>query len=268
MVRQVDKISRNEDMIHIGFLGFILGMLLLAVPVYVLAACNVQLGRQTVASVARMMAGVGVTALFAYYLSHVDKWWVNALFFVLLTAASTAFTLGGARLKKRRYWVPVASGLFASVLLVGAWFEVLVLGQHSLFDARTFIPVSALLMGQAVSCCSAALHTYYAGLDHHRRLYEYLLGNGATHNQAVGFFMKRALQQTLLPSLKSMSELMAGAAPVMMWTLMLGGTGAVSAALFEVLLWIAALAASVLALVVTIVVGRRYAFDEYDRLKK
>ena len=109
---------------------------------------------------------------------------------------------------------------------------------------------------------------YCMGLRHHNRLYYYLLGNGAKHSEALHYLMRRALEQSLLPSLSQMSTLLISTAPVVMWTMMLCGESVVTAVALQLLLLLATMSASVLAVAVSIAMARHYSLDEYGRIKK
>ena len=112
-----------------------------------------------------------------------------------------------------------------------------------------------------------ALETYYAGLRNHNALFYYLLGNGANHNQAVRYFVKRALERSMIPSLGRMAYIIIGVTPMVMWAMLLAGSDVYSAVLMQLLTFAMVLAASPLALLLTLMLAKRYAFDEYGKLK-
>ena len=115
--------------------------------------------------------------------------------------------------------------------------------------------------------CADSLSAYYDGLRHHNQLYFYLLGNGATHAEALDAFVRRALEKAVVPGLSQMATMVVGTSPVIMWTVVMCGSGALEAAAFQLLVMAAVFCASVLSVLLSVTLTRRYMFDEYSRLK-
>ncbi|MFW5549283.1 MAG: ABC transporter permease, partial [Prevotella sp.] len=113
-----------------------------------------------------------------------------------------------------------------------------------------------------------ALSAYYAGLYAHHQLYDYMIGNGATHNEATSHFQRRALERALTPLIKRMAMLMVPLECTAAWLLIMMNVSPVQAVLFEVLLLITMMAASASSLFIAIWLGRHYSFDKYEQLKK
>ena len=153
-------------------------------------------------------------------------------------------------------------------MVIGLYVLLAALNLRNPLEVRFFVPVMGLLIGSMTGSNAQALSTYYTGLLHHDSLYYYLLGNGASKGEAVAWFVRRALERTILPYAKHMATLAVGTTPLVLWALLLSGTGVIEAVGLQVLLLVAAFCASVVSLVVTLYVARRYAFDEYERLLK
>ena len=165
------------------------------------------------------------------------------------------------------FLLPVFAGMLVAVLFASAilLFANVAIGDG--FGTRYLLPVLALLSGSIVDPMAQSLATYYAGLRHHNHLYYYLIGNGATRSEAIGYLMRRALEKSFVPGLRSMAGTVVGVAPVFMWTMMVCGASAFDAAAVQILVVLAVFAASVVAAVVSLTIARRYVIDGYDRLK-
>ena len=79
--------------------------------------------------------------------------------------------------------------------------------------------------------------------------------------------MRRALEKSFVPGLRSMAGVVVGVAPVFMWTMIVCGASAFDAVAVQILVMLAVFAASVVAAVVSLTIARRYVIDGYDRLK-
>ena len=112
-----------------------------------------------------------------------------------------------------------------------------------------------------------ALDFFFVGLRNHGQLYYYLLGNGSSHRQAVSYFVRRSLKSAIVSVLRRLSLLCFATAPVLFFGLVMAGVDVVTAAALQLLLMVMELTASLLSIAFTLVVGRKYCFDEYERLK-
>ena len=173
-----------------------------------------------------------------------------------------------AKLPLRQLFLPVLAGTFAGVLVVGMYVLLLVMGGANVLEARYMIPVVAMLTGHLIHANSKALHVYYMGLRHHGQLYHYLLANGATHRRALGYLLRRAIQQSALPGLSGMGWVVMGVSPLVTWGMLLGGASVPAAVACQVVLLVAMFTAAVLSIIVTVAVSRRYLLDDYAQLRE
>ena len=251
---------------EISIVRFCLGLLLVAVPLYVLHVFETGLLPRALRALARMVVSLVVLGVALYFVFRLDHWAVNLLFVLLMVALGAVSATSKARLSVRRFFVPVAAGLLVGVVFVGCWLLVLVLGRRNPLEARFLVPVVGLLLGAMVKSNADALTIYYMGLRHHNQLYYHLMGNGANPGRALTWFVRRALQRVALPSLERMATLMVGASPVVTWSMLLCGIPVVGAIALQLLLLVAGFCASVVSLLATLYVARRFSFDEYGRL--
>ena len=79
------------------------------------------------------------------------------------------------------------------------YFIGIVLQLDNVFSAQYFIPIFGILMGNMLSSNVIALNTYYSGLKREQQLYCYLLGNGATRQEAQAPFIREAIIKSFSP---------------------------------------------------------------------
>lgn len=248
-------------------LGIVLGLLLLAVPIYFIVAFRLQLMGRFLKSMFRLLLFMSVTGILIYLVYSAKLVWVNILAMLLLTVLSALFTIGNARLRKLQMAVPVFFGLLPPLVIVVLYVGFLVLNCANPFAAQVLLPLTGIFAGLSIGSNAKALSVYYMGLQHHHQLYYYLLGNGASHREAVNYFLRRSLQASLLPSLGKAGGVMVAVCPVIFWTALLSGCNPLQATVLQVVLLIASMAVISSSLVLTLFLARRYSFDEYDRLK-
>ena len=237
------------------FLQVILGFLMLATPFFIIFRYRLNILKKTVLALLKLSVTMILTAIFLQYL------------FLLMIGISAVGILRKARLQPMRFLIPIGIGVAVTSLLTGLYYVIFILGKNTPFDARYLIPVVGLLIGNMVENNGRALATYYSGLQYHAQLYTYLLGNGATHNEAVRYFVKRALEKSAVTNLANMSVVVTGMSPVLLWSMLLGGTDILTAVVFQVTMSIVMLCTSMISLLITLRIARSYSFDSYERLR-
>ena len=253
---------------EITFLQLVLGLILMIVPCYIMYKFNIKLLNKTVKAWGKMLVYLLVLGICLYYVILWNKPVFTLLFGLLMIVAGTVLTTSRAKLKFRQMFIPVLTGSLVGVLVVGFYFLFLVMGLKNPLEARFFVPVIGLLIGHLVMVNSQALHIYYIGLCHHGQLYHYLLSNGASQHTAMNYLTRRAIERSAMPSISNMGWIVVGLSPVILWGMMLGGVSALTAVAYQALLLIAMLCASLVSIVVTLTVSRKYLLDDYSQLKR
>jgi len=253
---------------EISILGLVVGLILLVIPLYIIYAFKLKILPKALTGIVKMMVYLCLTGFFLKYIFEYDNTLLNILWVMVMAVAASFTTIVRARLNIRRFIIPVGAGIFFPAIGVGLIFIFLVMGQKNPFDARYFVPIMGLLIGNLMEGNYKALSIYYMGLKHHNQQYYYMLGNGATHGEAVNHFVKRALEKTAIGNIAKMAAIVVGLSPIVMWTMLLSGVSVVLAVEYQVLIFVVIFCTSMVSLVVTLWVARKYSFDEYGRLNE
>ena len=252
----------------ISLLGIVLGLVLIAFPIFIIFQYRLTLLNRTVKSIARIVVSVAVIALCTFASIKLNSLAFNIFLSLLFCAFSTLMSVVKSRLKFERSFLPLLAGTVAGAIIVGLYFIFLVIGARGVQVSTMLIPIYGLLTGGMIEANARALETYYSGLRNHNQLYYYLLGNGCTHAKATEYFFRRGLQASIVVVCKRMSAVAFAAAPSIFFVAVMGGMDVLTAAALQVFLLFAVLSASLIAVFVTLLIGRRYNFDEYNKLKK
>lgn len=251
----------------ISILGLVLGLLLLAIPLYTIYHFRLRLLHRFVATFGRMFIGVAVLAVIVYGALQLNSVVYDIFIFLLMAIASSMMSLKKAQLKVSRLLLPAAIGSVVASAFVGFYFAFLVCGEKNPFLPHLFIPLFGIIIGGMTNANTKALQTYYSGLLNHGQLYNYIIGNGGTHREATRFFVRRSLQASIVTVSKQMSRIAFIAAPVVLFAMIMEGADAFTAFAFQVLIYVAVIAASLISLFIALFIGKKYSFDEYERLK-
>lgn len=252
---------------EISWIGLVMGVLLLAFPLYIIYTFDARRMGKFLTAAGWFVMVVVVCGLAMQALMACNSVVITILAGVVLVILGTILSLRYARLKVSRLIVPAVAGSLAASIAAAFYVLLGVLGVKIPLDARYFFPLIALATGCSVGINAHALHIYYMGLRHHRQLYYYIIGNGGTHREAVGYFMKRCFQAALIPAMKQMSIIGLTTAPVVFFAMILGGTDVWTAVWFQIVLVLVTVNVSLLSLWITLQIGRRYSFDQYESLR-
>ena len=174
----------------ITILGVLAGLLLLAIPFYVLFRYRLKVMGAVFVALVRMSLLLAVAGGVMYLTAMADSVAVTLGLSVLMAVAASLWTCWRSRLRARRCLIPVMSGMCSATLVVGLYVLVLVTGSDSPFSVSMVLPIFGIILGTVASCNARALYAYYAGLENHRQIYDYLIGNGASHKKAVNTFVR------------------------------------------------------------------------------
>jgi putative ABC transport system permease protein len=152
-----------------------------------------------------------------------------------------------------------------SVAFVALWLLVLVLPVR-VSDPHWFVPVTALLMGHATAMTIRGLSTYLSALKADEQQYEFLRGNGATHFKALRPFLCRTLVAVISPSVANLRVLALTSMPLLLVGLLMGGLSPINAFVVMLLMAVACVSVSILALTIIIYLSDRILFDQYGKL--
>ena len=248
-------------------LHIFLGLLLLLIPAGALFIFDRSLLRTMGIAVLRMVVQLLVLCLIVWALVKYDNIWFSLLWLVLLSVVSGVLALRRMKLPLLKFLLPVSAGLSVSALLVGAYLLWVCLPAENGFGARWFVPVMALLVGQTLTTIIRGLSAYQSALKADEQQYEFLRGNGTNHLQAVLPFVRRALQQVFAPTAANLSVMGVYAMPLLLCGIFIAGVAPINAFVVTLQLISGCLAASVIALAVTLWLADRQLFDKYGKLQ-
>lgn len=240
----------------------------LTIPIVVMDCFGVSMMNKLAKALVAMTLKVGVVATLTYWLVRWDNVWLNVLFVLAMLFCSAFEVKLKARLRSTSYALSALAGLFAGTLLTGGGMMFANITSLAAFSTRYVLPVFAILLAGTTDVLARSLAMYYAGLRNHNQFYYYMLGNGATHREALGYLTRRALQQAASRGIAGLiGGTSVGAGAVLMWAMIVGGATVVDAVLMLVLLVVGMFCSSVVATVVAVTVARRYSLDAYGRMK-
>jgi len=253
--------------IDISIFKLVLGLLLLLIPLYFFRLFRVELIKSTLVATARMVVQLFLIGLYLKYLFLWNNAFVNILWVLLMVVVASFTATSRTGLKRSMLLLPISVGFLTAAIVVGMYFLLFVVGLDNPFDARYFVPIMGILLGNMLGVNVLSLSTYYQGIKREHQLYYYLLGNGASRLEAVTPFIRKAIEKSFMPCIANMAVMGLVSLPGTMIGQILGGSNPDVAIKYQMMIVVITFCASMISLMVTLWMSRKYSFDEYGRLK-
>lgn len=250
----------------ITILTFVIALLLLALPGYVLARLDLPLLKRSGRGVAIMVVQVAFVALLTWALWRLSSPWLCGLWLLAVTMVATWVLLNRSHLPLQRLFLPAWIGMTAAVAAAGV-LTLLAVGADSLVAPRWVVTVSAVLTAHVLTTNIRGLSTYFETLRTDSTSYYAQLGNGASRPTALTPYVRQALRSMMEPTLATMAVTGLPVLPMLLSGLLMGGLSPLQATALFLVLTAAGLAASVGALLLTVWMADSYMFDKRGTLK-
>jgi putative ABC transport system permease protein len=168
----------------------------------------------------------------------------------------------------RYFLIPLFIAGLTSVIIIDAFFLGLILKLDYFFDARYFVPITGMVLGNSLNHNIVGLSSYFKGLSEKSDLYYFLLTNTSNPKLALRPFVGESIKSGLNPLIGTMSVIGLISLPGMMTGQILGGSSPVIAIKYQIMIMLAIFAGCSINLFLSIIFSNQFIFDGYGRLKK
>lgn len=253
------------DVVELNLWQFGLVYLLLLVVLAVMKKSRISQTKLLIVASVRMTVQLVLAGLILTYILKNP----HPIFTILYLAAMTAFAvhrvLSRNRTLSRRFKLIVAASLAGAGLLIVIFFILVVVGVN-LFNSQYTIPVSGMIIGNAMTGVSLGLKSFTEALDTQRGRIAVLLNIGAEPKHILHPFVNSALETALLPTLNSMLGLGIISLPGMMTGQILSGTPPLTAILYQISIMVAICAVVCLAVFCALNLGYRTLWNKRQQI--
>ena len=252
--------------IQLSFVQMVLALLPALVPFFFIQLYGLRLMKKATAAFIGMLLKYAVVCLLLVGTAMAAAVWADVLASLLFIIMSAIVVTRRAKLAMGVHLMPVLVGTAVSVALFSLYLLFIVMGSAAVDVSTRLLPLVALLCGGIMEINARALTFYNMGLQHHAHLYHYLLANGATPSDALFYFRKRAMERTALHGVSRRSLSVIASTPWVLWTLLLCQQSWVTAVVLQIALMVAAIAAALVSMSVSLYMAGRYMPDGYTLL--
>lgn len=252
------------ETIDISWGNLFLGYLLLVIPIGAMWYYRTGLVKDTLIAAFRMTIQLFLMGLYLTVLFDLNNIGINLLWLLIMIGVSTGTTIKRSELSWRKFLIPVAAGTLISIVIVDAFFLGITLNLDNIFDARYFITITGMILGNSMKQNIIALNAFYSTLRDRKADYKYCIANGATRKEATLPFMQDALKKAFNPQIATMAVMGLIALPGTLTGQIIGGSSPDIAIKYQILLMLAIFVAGMITVVVTINLANHFLFDDWD----
>lgn len=195
----------------------------------------------------------------------------NAAFIVLMLALMVGVATQNASRRGRQIGGKGKSRIWWRVLVAISVTELVtqgfLLALHIIDPTpRYIIPVSGMIIGNAMIVCGLSLNRLQSEAVSHRQEILTVLSLGGTPKQSIQPYVKQAVRASMLPTIDSTKTMGLVQLPGMMTGLIIGGADPIQAVRYQILIVFAILASAALTSVVLALLTYPCLFNEHGQL--
>lgn len=218
-------------------------------------------------SAGSMIIQMAVMGAWLLWLWHGGSLVVAVLWLLFMSLAGIIGQCRRTRLRRRVIVAPMLGGLFLPVAVASLFVCGAVIDQGGTMSVRWLVPVAGMLLLEVQRVCGQGVEAYYDSLREKAQLYEFLLGNGASHREAVMPFVRTAASRCFSDFFVRFSRIGVLTAPAFVYGLLAGGCDPLRALSLFVLLALLWVPVSLMSLLLTIWLADRLSFDRMGCLR-
>jgi len=251
----------SGEALDIGTTGLVLGYALLIFPLAFILYYRVKLLKSLTVSVLRLTIQLLLVGLYLQVVFKLNAWWLNLAWLGVMLLAADASLVNASRLKLPRFALPIFGSLLIGTGIPLLYLLAVIIRLPNIMDARYFIPIAGMIMGNSLRADIVGLSSFYSSLQTEERVYLLALAQGACRREAVRPFLQRAYTASLSPTLATMATIGIVSLPGMMTGIILGGTDPFIAIKYQIAIMMAIFSGTAIAVILGMVLTLNISFN-------
>lgn len=227
-------------------------------------------GREKLILLATTRMTVQLTAMgfVLMFIFERPSWWLTLLMLALMLSFAVYNAARRVKLAmSRELKILMAGCMLGGYLLTAAVFLLAVLRVDPWFDPQYCIPVSGMIVGNAMTGLALGANKLCAGMEEGRALVENSLMLGASPREATRQIVNDAFDSAILPTMNNMLTMGIVSLPGMMTGQILSGTFPLTAIKYQIGIMLAILGCTALTVVLFVTLGYKTFFTPHQSLR-
>jgi len=254
-----------QDIVVLNIGQFALIYLLLIVIILIMKKCKIKQTKLLFVASVRMTVQLVLAGLILTYIFENPHPVFTVIYILLMTGFAIHMVFKRNPGLNRRFQVVTGASLSIAGIAVVSFFIVVIVGVN-LFEPRYTIPISGMIIGNAMTGVSLGLKTFHENIRLGRTQIEALVHMGVTPKRILNPFVNKAIETALLPTLNTMLGMGIISLPGMMTGQILSGTMPMTAILYQIAIIISISSVTCLAVFSSLYFGSRTLYNERSQL--
>ncbi|MCL2792585.1 MAG: iron export ABC transporter permease subunit FetB [Spirochaetaceae bacterium] len=250
-----------SEVISLNIWQFSLIYLLLIVVLIIMKKCRINQTKLLFVASLRMTVQLVLAGLVLTYIFQNPRPLFTVLYLMVMTGFAIFIVLSRNKSINKQFKIIVGASLASTGLAIVCFFIMVVVGV-SLFNPQYTIPISGMIIGNAMTGVGLGLRTFNESIKARRSRIDALLNIGATPRKILLPFVNQSLETALLPTLNSMIGMGIISLPGMMTGQILSGTLPMTAILYQIAIIIAICAVTCLAVFCSLYFGYKTLYNK------
>lgn len=257
----------NDKVMDLTVVQLALAYVSVLILLFIFRARGIRREKQILIATTRMTVQLTVMGYVLMYVFQNPSWWLTALMIALMIgfAIYNAIKRVKTAMSGRLRLLIGVSMLFGS-LAAAVYFILIVLQVRPWFNPQYFIPISGMIVGNAMTGISLGANRLCSDMRDKREMIENSLMLGATPAQATREIVNDAFDSAILPTMNNMLTMGIVSLPGMMTGQILSGTFPITAIKYQIGIMLAILGSTALAVVLFVTLGYKTFFTADARL--
>ncbi|MDD2385796.1 MAG: ABC transporter permease [Bacteroidales bacterium] len=252
----------------ISLINLIIGFTVIIIPITIFLYYRVRMVKDLIISSLRMVVQLSLVAIYLEWIFKLNNAWLNSAWVIIMVLISAGTSVKRIKVSARTFFIPFSLSVLFALVIIDGFFLGLVIRLDYIFDARYFIPISGMILGNSLNHNIVGLSSYFDSFKQRKELYYFVLTNSGSQKLAIRPFIQEALVKGLNPLLAGMSVMGLISLPGMMTGQILGGASPATAIKYQIMIMIAIFAGCVLSLMLSLWYANLKIFDKYGNVKE
>lgn len=258
----------NNAVMNLSIINLAIAYVFVLVLLVIFKARDIRREKMIIIATIRMTIQLTIMGYILMYIFKNPSWWLTLITLSVMIgfAIYNALKRVKSELSKELKQLMAAS-MIIGYLVTASVFMLLVLQVRPWFNPQYFIPISGMIIGNAMTGIALGANRLCANMRDHREQIENSLMLGATPKMASHEDVNDAFDSAILPTMNNMMTMGIVSLPGMMTGQMLSGIFPLTAIKYQIGIMLAILGCTAITVVLFVSLGYRTFFNKSAALK-
>ena len=244
---------------------FAIVYVLLIVILVIMKKCNINQSKLVIVASLRMTVQLALAGIILTYIFENPHPLLTVAYLVIITGFSIHLVLSKLKALNKKFKIIISVSLATTGIMILAFYIIAVLGDN-FFNPQLAIPLSGMIMGNAVSGVALGMKTFKENLKSKRNQIDTLVNMGVTPQKTLLPLINQAIETATLPTIITMTSMGIIKLPGMMTGQMLAGAMPITAILYQISVIIAIAAVTCLSVFCSLYFGYKTLWNDRHQL--